>query len=139
MLIAYSDCKGLKAKRTISDMILKDRAYEIARNCKHDEYQRALESTVNKLFYKKAESWVSVTELSEEWHKSVMKKFTRRNVYARFKRNIWAADLNETRSLSSKNQMWNIAVFTQYAWVKHLQIVNQSNHKPDKLWADETK
>ena len=86
MLIAYSDCKGLKAKRTISDMILKDRAYEIARNCKHDEYQRALESTVNKLFYKKAESWVSVTELSEEWHKSVIKKFTRRNVYARFKR-----------------------------------------------------
>ena len=56
LLIAYSDCKGLKAKRTISDMILKDRAYEIARNCKHDEYQRALESTVNKLFYKKAES-----------------------------------------------------------------------------------
>ena len=32
-----------------------------------------------------------------------------------------------------------IAVFTQYAWVKYLQIVNQSNHKPDKLWVDETK
>ena len=37
-------------------MILKDRTYEIARNRKYDEYQRALEMTVNKLFYKKAES-----------------------------------------------------------------------------------
>ena len=29
------------AKRTISDTILKDKAYEIARNCKYDGYQRA--------------------------------------------------------------------------------------------------
>ena len=35
---AYSDSKDL-AKRTISDKILKDRAYEIARNCKHDRYR----------------------------------------------------------------------------------------------------
>ena len=38
---AYSDSKDL-AKRTISDKILKDRAYEIARNCNYDGYQRAL-------------------------------------------------------------------------------------------------
>ena len=44
----YSDSKGL-AKRTISDKILKDRAYEIARNCK---YERALASMVYKFFIK---------------------------------------------------------------------------------------
>ena len=38
---AYFDNKDL-AKRTISDKILKDKAYEIARNRKYDEYQRAL-------------------------------------------------------------------------------------------------
>ena len=38
---AYSDSKDL-AQRTISDKILKDRAYEIARNCKYDGYQRTL-------------------------------------------------------------------------------------------------
>ena len=38
---AYSDSKTL-AKRTISDKILKDRAYGFARNCKYDVYQRAL-------------------------------------------------------------------------------------------------
>ena len=37
------DWKDL-AKRMISD-ILKDRAYEIARNCKDDGYRRTLEKT----------------------------------------------------------------------------------------------
>ena len=37
---AHSDSKYL-AKRTISDMIFKNRAYEITRNCKYVEYQRA--------------------------------------------------------------------------------------------------
>ena len=37
----YSDSKDL-AKRTISDMIQNDSSYEIARNRKYDEYQRAL-------------------------------------------------------------------------------------------------
>ena len=40
------------AKRTISDKILKDRAYEIARNCKYDGYQGALASMA-KFFDKK--------------------------------------------------------------------------------------
>ena len=42
----YSHCKDL-AKRTISDKILKDRAYEIARNCKYDGYQRPLASMIH--------------------------------------------------------------------------------------------
>ena len=39
---------------------------------------------------------VSINEqLVEESHKPVTKKFHRRKVYARFKDNIWAADLAE--------------------------------------------
>ena len=48
----YSDSKDL-SKRTISDKILKDRAYEIARNCGYDGHQRALASMVYKFFDKK--------------------------------------------------------------------------------------
>ena len=40
---SYSDCKYL-AKTTISDKILKDRAFEIARNCQCNGYQRVLAS-----------------------------------------------------------------------------------------------
>ena len=62
----------------------------------------------------------------------------------RFKDNIWAVDLAEMGSLSSKNENVKcvINVFTKYAWVKPLkdkkgkvvlntfiEIVNETNHK----------
>ena len=61
---------------------------------------------VYKFFDKeKTSSSVSVNEeLPEELHKPIMEKFQKKNVYARFKDIIWAADLAEIRSLSSKNQ-----------------------------------
>ena len=46
---AYSDSKDL-ANRAISDKILEDRTYEIARNCEYDGYQRKLASMVYKFF-----------------------------------------------------------------------------------------
>ena len=53
----------------------------------------------------KTSSSVSVNEeLPEELHKPIMEKFQKKAVYARFKDIIWAADLAEIRSLSSKNQ-----------------------------------
>ena len=55
------------------------------------------------LIKKKTGSEVGVNEeLAEELHKPVIKKFKRRKVYSRFKDNIWAADLAEMGSLSSK-------------------------------------
>ena len=73
----------------------------------------------------------------------------------RFKGNIWAADLAEMESLSSKNKnvkylLWITDVFTKYASVKALkdkkgktvlssfiEIVNESNRKPNELWVDQ--
>ena len=47
---------------------------------------------------------VNVNEvLVQELRKLVIKQFKRRKVYLRFKDNIWAADLTEMGSLSSKN------------------------------------
>ena len=60
---------------------------------------------VFKCFDKKTGSGVSVNEqLAEELHKPIIKKFKRRKVYARFKDNIWAGDVAEMGSLSSKNR-----------------------------------
>ena len=58
---AHSHSKDL-AKRTISYKILKYRANGIARNCRYDEYQRALASMVYKFFDVKTGSGVSVNE-----------------------------------------------------------------------------
>ena len=135
---------------------MKDRADEIARNRNYDGYQRALASMVYKFCDKKTASRVRVNEqLAEELHKPVIKKFKRTKVYARFKDNIWAADLAEMASLSSKNKnvkylLCVIDIFTKFAWVKPLKdkkgktvlnafikIVNESNRKPNKLWVDQ--
>ena len=93
-------------------------------------------------------------------NKSVIKKFKRRKVYARFRDNIWAADLVEMRSLSSFNQNVKYLlcvreIFSENPWVKPLKdknaktvlhgfievkiIVNESKRKPNKLWVDQGK
>ena len=83
---------------------MKDRPYEIARNCKYDGYQRALRGMVYKFFDRKAGSGAiakskagaSVNEqLAGELNKPVNKKFKIRKVYARIKDNTWAADIVE--------------------------------------------
>ena len=57
---------------------------------------------VYKFFDKKTGSGVSVNEqLSQELHKPEIKKFKRIKVYGD---NIWAVDLAEMESLSSKNK-----------------------------------
>ena len=61
--VPYFDSKDLaKIKITISDKILNDRSYEIARNCGYDGYQRALASMVYKFFDKKRGLGISVNE-----------------------------------------------------------------------------
>ena len=140
---AYPDSKEL-VKRTISDKVLNDRAYEIARN------------RVYKFFDMKKRSRINVNkQLPKELHKPVTKKFKRRKVCAKFKVNNWAADLTEMGSFSSKNKnvkylLFFIDVFTKYAWVKplkdkkgktvlnaFLEIVNESNHKLSRLWVEQ--
>ena len=89
---------------------MKDRVYEVARNRNCDGYQRSLASVVYKFFDKKTGSGMSVNEqLAKELYRPVIKKFKRRKFYERFKDNIWAPDLAEMESLSSKNlKMLNI-------------------------------
>ena len=45
--MAYGDFKDLK-RRTFSDKVLRDKAFNIAKNRKYDGYQRGLASMVNK-------------------------------------------------------------------------------------------
>ena len=50
--MAYRDFK-YSAKRTAADKILRDKAFNIAKNPKNDGYQRGLASMVYKFFDKK--------------------------------------------------------------------------------------
>ena len=50
--MAYGDFKDL-TRRTASDKILRDKAFNIAKNPKYDRYQHGLASIVYKFFDKK--------------------------------------------------------------------------------------
>ena len=50
--MAYGDFKDL-ARRTASDKVLRDKAFNIAKNPKYDGYQRGLASMVYNFFDKK--------------------------------------------------------------------------------------
>ena len=50
--MAYGDFKDLK-RRTASDKVLRDKAFNVAKNPKYDGYQRGLASIVYKFFDKK--------------------------------------------------------------------------------------
>ena len=123
---AYSDSKDL-TKRTVADKILRNRAFNIAKDKKYDGYQRGLASMVYKFFDKKSpESGVVTAEtsakhvntklapqnqqLTEELHKLIIRKFEKRKVHAAFKNNIWGADLADIQLLSKYNN--NIGMYS---------------------------
>ena len=91
--MAYRDFKNL-ARRTTSDKVLRDKAFNIAKNANHDGYQRGLASMVYKFFDKTASGSGANNkikqneQLAEELHKPIIKRFKKRIVYSSFKDNI---------------------------------------------------
>ena len=157
--MVYGDFKDLK-RRTASDKILRDKAFNIAKNPKYDGYQRGLASMVYKFFDKKSKgSGVNIPsefneQLTEELHKPIIRKFKKRKVYSRFKDNIWGADLADMQLISMFNKRFRFLlcvfnIFSKYVWVVPLKdkkgasivnafqkILNDSNRKPKKIWVD---
>ena len=141
--MAYGDFKDLK-RRTAADNVLRDKAFNIAKNPKYDGYQRGLASMVYKFFDKETKgSGVTLAnksipqneQLAEELHKPIIRKFRKRGVYSAFKDNIWAADLADMQLVSRSNKGFRfllrvIDIYSKYAWVvplkdkKGVSIVN---------------
>ena len=127
---AYSDSKDL-TKRTVADKILKNKAFDIAKDPKYDGYQRGLASMVYKLFDSRvsgsgAKLIPENEQLANELHKPIIRKFEKRKVYSTFKDNIWGADLADMQLLSKYNKgirflLCVIDIFSKYAWVVPLK------------------
>ena len=83
--MAYGGFKDLK-RRTASDKILRDKAFNIAKNPKYDGYERGLAHMVYKFFNKNSMgSGVNITsefnkQLAEELYKTIIRKFKKRKV-----------------------------------------------------------
>ena len=129
--MAYGDLKDL-TRRTAFNKVLRDKAFNIAKNPKYDEYQRGLASMVYKFFDKKSKgSGVNIPlefneQLAKELHKPIIRKFKKRKVYSGFKDNIWGADLADMQLISKFNKGFRfllcvIDIFSKYAWVVPLK------------------
>ena len=83
---AYGDFKDL-ARGTVSDKVLRDKAFKIASDPKYDGYQRGLASMVYKLFDKKSSGNGANDEikqniqLADELHKPIIRKFKKQSVF----------------------------------------------------------
>ena len=65
--MAYEDFKDL-ARRTTSDKVLRDKAFNIAKNPKYDGYQRGFASMVYKFFDRKsASSGINMHQYQKMW------------------------------------------------------------------------
>ena len=148
--MVYGDFKYL-GRRTGSDKVLRDNAFNIAKNPKYDGYQRGLAFMVYKFFDKKSASGSGVAalankstanneikqniQLSKELDKTIIRNFKKRTVYSIFKDNVWVADLAYMQLMSKLNKEFSfycalLTFFSKYAWVvplKHKKAVNIVN------------
>ena len=94
--MAYGKSKDL-IKRTLSDKVLRDKAFKIESDPKYDGYRRGLASMVYKFFDEKSSGSGVTTEpnyqLANGLHRQIIRKFKRRKVYSSFRDNIWGVDL----------------------------------------------
>ena len=156
--MAYGDFKDLTSI-TASDKILHDKGFNIAKNPKYDGYQCGLVSMVYKFFDKKASGSgikkknISNTELAEELHKPIIRKFKKIKVHSSSIDNIWGADLDDMQLISKFNKgicfYYVSLIFSVNAHELFLaqirkvlqllafqKILDESNRKPNKIWVD---
>ena len=103
--MAYGDFKDL-IRSTVSDKILRYKAFNVAKNPKYDEYQKRLASMVYKFFDKKKSGGaiknkiMSNKELVEKLHKPIIRKVEKSKVYSSFIENIWGTHLADMELIS---------------------------------------
>ena len=123
--MAYGDFKEL-AKRTAVDPLLRDKAFNNAKDSEYDKYQRRLDSMIYKFFDKKtASSGIKYMpqneQLAEELHKPIIRKL-KKKVHSTFKDNVSGADLADMQIISKTNKRFRflfcvIDIFTKHFWV----------------------
>ena len=109
--MAHKKFKDLE-KSTQSDIVLKNNALKIASNPKCKGYERGLASMVYKFFDKKSKgsglkenqgNFLQNSQLANELHKPIIRKFKKRKVYSSFKDNMWGCDLADMQLISKHN------------------------------------
>ena len=137
--MAYGDFKDI-ARRTASQKVLRDKAFNIAKNPEYDGYQRRLASMVYKFFDNMSASLPNKSvsggcvnievkhneQPAKELQKTIIRKFQKRKVYSGFKDSIWGANLADMQLISKFKKGFRfllraIGIFSKYPWVVPLK------------------
>ena len=150
--MAYEEFKDL-TRRTMSDKILRDKAFNIAKNPKYNGYQRGLALMVYKFFdiknsssdiknenisnkrplnlarvacvAKVSDRRVSecTQELAEELHKPNIKKFNKGKVQSPFINSIWGTDLGDIQLISKFNKGFRFLLGVNDIYSKYSWVI----------------
>ena len=144
--MAYGDFKDL-ARRTAADKVLKDKAFNIAKDPIYDGHQRGLASIFYKFFDKKitGKSMPQNEQLAEELHKIILENLKKAKYIQYSKTSKLTSKFNKGFRFS----LCVIDIFSKYAWVVSLKdkkcvsivtafqsILKKSNRKQNKIWLD---
>ena len=148
--MAYGKAKDL-VRRTQSDKVLRDKAFNIASDPKYYGYQRGLASMVYKFFDKKSSGGGITNELNyqlaEELHKPIIRKFKKKKSIFIIQRQYLGSRADIIKKI--KYLLCAIDLFSKYGWVapmkdkKGTNIVNvfkkiiSEGRKPNKIWVDQ--
>ena len=155
--MSFGDFKDLN-RRTIADKVLRDKAFNIAKNLKYHKYQRGSASMVYKFSNQKTycgtvkDKIISNKEVAEEFHKQVIRKLNKRKLHSSFIANIWGADLVDMQLMRKFNKAFRfllcvVDIYSKCARVipfkdkKEITITNAfqkifdvSKRKLNKIW-----
>ena len=158
---AYAKYKD-RLNRKKSDVVLKNKALEIAVDPRINGYLRGLASMVYKPFDERTKGsglnydkkFHENIKLAEELHKPIIKNFKRRKVLSSSKDNTWGVDLTDMSLVSKFNKeikslLCVIDLFSRYSWIVPLKnkkgdsivegykiFLKDSDRKPNKIWVD---
>ena len=127
--MAYVDFKDI-AKRTAANKVLRNKAFNIAKDPKYDGYQRGLASMVYKFLDKKTAVVLNLCHKMNNYLKNFInpleENLKNRKMYSAFKDNIWGADLADMQLISKFNKGFRfllcvVDIFSKYAWVVPLK------------------
>ena len=117
-------------RKTVTDKLLRDKAFDIAQNLKYDGYQRRLTSILYNVFNKNTSGSgiknIPNKELAEVLNKLIIRKFNKRKVHSPFIDNIWVADLVDMQSINKFNKEFKfflcvIEICNKCIWVVPLK------------------
>ena len=107
--MAYRDFKDLP-KRTASDKVLRDKAFNVAKTPKYNGYQCGLASVVNRYFDKKSlddDVKIKLCQINNQpknYANQLLENLKKRKVFSSFKNNISGADLADIQLISKFNK-----------------------------------